>query len=125
MESSVFSALLPSKLRDPKLTRSSQKLAKSLGDETWRAKGTGVTFLYESKPGWSRCHRVIASDDDRETGKSQEEGTEAHRKEPCTVDEMAMQELPPPQGLLGKMLINFGYAIIPELEQIGELPCHD
>ena len=119
-----FPNLLPSKLLDPKLTRTTQKLEKSLGDETWRAKGTGVTFFYESKPGWSQCHRVIAPKNDR-TENSQEQGTEAFRKEPCTAGEMAMQQLPPPKGLLGKMLINFGYAIIPELEQIGELPCYD
>lgn len=90
-----------------------RKLAKSLCDETWRANGTCVTFLYESKPGDAQCYHIIV------------QSTEAYKKEPCTAEEMAMQELPPPHGLLGKMLVNFGYAIIPELEQIGELPCYD
>ena len=97
------------------------RLAESLGDETWRANGTGVTFLYEAKPGWSQCHRITASG----AAKFGDQSADTRLKAPCTQEELALQERPPPGGVLGKMLVNFGYPIIPELEHIRELPCFD
>ena len=97
------------------------RLAESLGDETWRANGTGVTFLYEAKPGWSRCHRITAT----RVANVGDRSADTHLKALCTEEELALQERPPPGGVLGRVLVNFGYAIIPELEHIGELPCYD
>ena len=46
-------------------------------------------------------------------------------KEVCSTEELAVAELPPPSGLLSKLLVNFPYPLIPELVGLDVLPCMD
>lgn len=90
-----------------------QRLSEMTGDETWRAEGAGRTFKYAWQPnGWTQCHRITFSSPEAKHGLRTE----------CSAEEAAEAELPPPTGLLSKMLVNFGYPIIPGL---SELPCMD